>query len=84
MIPINQLLNRFKNLTNTDKVKKQLILEIINTYKIPLQIHQIQIIKTTIFLKTQPIIKTEILLKKTEILNEIKKISSFSNISDIQ
>lgn len=84
MLPINQLLARFKNLTNTEKVKKQLILEILTENKIPLQINQITISKTSVFLKTQPIIKTEILLKKEKIIKQIQSISGLGNISDIQ
>lgn len=84
MLQLNQLLERFKNLTNTEKVKKQLIVEILLNKKIPINISQISILKNTIFIKTQPIIKTETLLKKEEILNEIKKISGLENISNIQ
>lgn len=84
MLPLNQLLERFKNLTNTEKVKKQLIVEIIEKNKIPLNVDQISFQKNTIFIKTQPIIKTEILLKKEEILKQIKKIPGLLNITNIQ
>lgn len=80
MLQINQLLERFKNLTNSEKIKKQLIVEIISNQKIPITINQISISKNTIFIKTQPIIKTEILLKKEEILKEVKKISGLKTI----
>jgi len=84
MLPLNQLLERFKNLTNTEKVKKQLIVEIIEKNKIPLTINQISFQKNTLFIKTQPIIKTEILLKEQEILNQIRKIPELLNITNIQ
>lgn len=84
MLPINQLLARFKNLTNTEKVKKQLIVEILTENKIPIQTGQINISKTSVFLKVQPIIKTEILLKKEKILKQIQNISGLGNITDIQ
>ncbi|MEK7092008.1 MAG: hypothetical protein AAB907_00120, partial [Patescibacteria group bacterium] len=70
MLQLSQLLERFKGLTNTDKVKKQLIVEIFKKNNIPININQINISKNTIFIKTQPIIKTEIILKKEEILKE--------------
>ncbi|MFZ2303735.1 MAG: hypothetical protein WAV98_03025 [Minisyncoccia bacterium] len=83
MLKLNQLLNRFKNLTNTDKEKKQLIMEIILNKKIPININQIFIKKNTILFKTQPIIKTEILFKKEEILKDIRKIQGLQITSTI-
>lgn len=80
MLPIQQLLERFKNLTNNEKNKKQLIIEIFIKNNIPVQINQITISKNSVFIKTQPIIKTEILLKKTEILKQIKINPYLSNI----
>lgn len=84
MLQINQLLERFKNITNNKKTKKQLIIEILKKNKISIQINQISIIKNIILIKTQPIIKTEILLKKEEIIKQIKEISNLVNISNIQ
>lgn len=84
MIPINHLLERFKNLTNTDKAKKQLIVEVLTHYKIPATVNQIAIIKNTLYIKAQPIIKTEILFKKEEILEQVQKINGLSTISSIQ
>ncbi len=84
MLPINQLLERFKNLTNNEKIKKQLIVEILANNKIPIKINQISLSKKTLFIKTHPIIKTEILIKKEEIIKQIKNISGLSNISEIQ
>lgn len=83
MLQINQLLERFKNLTNSEKIKKQLIAEIISNKKIHIKIDQISISKNTIFIKTQPIIKTEIMLKKEEILKEIQKIPGLTIISTV-
>lgn len=84
MFQLNQFLNRFKNLTNTEKVKKQLISEVIKNNNIPIDINQISIIKNTIFIKTNPIIKTELLLKKEIILADIQKIPGLSFVSNIQ
>ena len=83
MLQINQLLERFKNLTNSEKIKKQLIIEIIISKKIPININQISISKNTLFIKTQPIIKTEIILKKEEILKEIQRIPGLATISTV-
>lgn len=84
MLQLNQLLERFKNLTNTEKIKKQLIIEILEENKIPIKIDQISILKNTLFIKSKPIIKTEILLKKEEVIKQIQKITGLSNISNIQ
>lgn len=83
MLQINQLLERFKSLANTEKAKKQLIIEILEKNKIPVNINQLSISKNTLFIKTQPIIKTEILLKKEEIIKEIKKIPGLTTISTV-
>lgn len=84
MLPIHQLLNRFKNLTNTEKAKKQLIVEILANNKLPVNINQISIVKNTLFIKTPPIIKTEILFKQEEILKQIQKIQGLTTVSRIQ
>lgn len=84
MLQINQLLERFKNLKNGDKVKKQLIKEVFDKNNIPINIDTITIVKDIIFLKIKPIIKTEVFLKKEEILRQIKEISIISFISDIK
>lgn len=83
MLRINQLLVRFKNLTNTEKLKKELIVEIFQKNNIPTIIQQISIQKNTIFFKAPPIIKTELFLKKETIINQIQKINTLMNISNI-
>lgn len=83
MIPINQLLSRFKNLKNPEKLKKIEIIEILKEKNIPVKLEQISISKNILSLKTPPIIKTEILLKKESILKEIQKKQSLLNINDI-
>ncbi len=85
MLPLSQLLARFKSLSNTEKAKKEIVCEEI-TRIIGIQIthNQVSFSKNTIFIKTQPIIKSEISLKKEEILKEIKKIQRLSNIIDIK
>ncbi|MEK7569066.1 MAG: hypothetical protein AAB497_03055 [Patescibacteria group bacterium] len=84
MLPIHQLLARFKNLTNTEKVKKELAVEVFIKNKVPVTIKQISFSKDTIFAKVPPIIKTELLFKKEELLTEIQKIPGLTNISNIQ
>lgn len=84
MIPIQQLLNRFKNLTNTDKVKKEVVVQIILENNIPIKINQVSFSKKTILVKTTPIIKTEILLKKAEILKQIQKTLGNDMFSEIR
>lgn len=84
MLPIHQLLARFKNLTNTEKVKKELVVEVFIKNKIPITLKQISFSKDTVFVKVPPIIKTELLFKKEEILTEIQKIPGLGNISNIQ
>lgn len=83
MLPIHQLLERFKNLTNTDKAKKQRIIEILEGHKLPVNINQISISKNILFIKTPPIIKTEVLLKKEELLKQIQKIPGLSTITAV-
>lgn len=73
MIPLHQLLERFKNLKNTDKIKKENIVEIFSRNKIPAAISQITFSRQTIVVKVPPIIKTEIILKKTELLKQIEE-----------
>ena len=85
MIPLEQLLTRFKNLTNTEKVKKELICNTINKILgINIPLSTISISKNTIFIKVAPIIKTEVFLKKQEILTNIQTIHGLTHISDIK
>lgn len=84
MLQISQLLEKFKNVTNTEKIKKKLIVEILNKKNIPINIDNISINKNIIFIKTKPIIKTEILIKKEEIIKQIKEIPTFNFITDIK
>jgi hypothetical protein len=76
MIPITQLLARFKNISNTEELMKFILIQINHS--------QISFSKNTIFLKVQPIIKTEITLHKAEILEKIKTIPGLSGVNDIQ
>lgn len=85
MIPLRDLLSRFKNLSNTEKAKKKTIIDIITKMVgVPITHNQISFSKKTIFLKTHPLMRTEILLKKTEILEKLKNIESLAYFSDIQ
>lgn len=84
MLKLNQLLERFKNLTNNEKVRKQIIVDILINNEIPININQISVLKNTLFIKTKPIIKTEVLLKKEIILKQIQGVNGLSFISDIK
>ncbi|MDO8604123.1 MAG: hypothetical protein Q7K40_01820 [bacterium] len=84
MLQISQLLARFKGLANNEKIKKQLIVEVLEKNKISAHLNQITISKNTIIVKTPPIIKTEIFLKKGEIINQINKISGLEGIKQVQ
>lgn len=84
MIPLTELLSRFKNITNTEKSKKEIICrEIKNTIGIDIDVEKIKISRNTILLKVEPIIKTEILLKKQELIKRIKSIRETSYFSEV-
>ena len=85
MIPLSQLLLRFKSLTNTEKAKKQMICEELSNilgFTIPCEV--ISFSKNTLFLKVQPIIKSEILLRKMEIIKKIQTLPGLGYIQDIK
>ncbi len=84
MIPLSQLLTRFKGLLNTEKAKKETVCEEISKI-IGVQIthNQVSFSKNTIFIKAHPIIKSEILLKKEEILKKIQTSQRLNYISGI-
>lgn len=85
MLPITELLARFKNLSNTEKLKKERVCEeLMKFIVIPIQHNQVSFSKNTIFFKVEPIIKTEITLHKTEILKKIKTLPGLSGVIDIQ
>lgn len=83
MLPLSGLLVRFKNLTNTERVRKELVCEILKEYQIPLQHTQISFSKDTIFIKAVPLIKTEIALKKVDILKKIATQEGLRHIKNI-
>jgi hypothetical protein len=83
MIPLAELLARFKNLTNTEKIKKELVCGILKKYRIPVTTAQVLFSKNTIFLKVPPIIKTEIMLHKIEILKKINSIPVLHAVREI-
>lgn len=85
MIPLSQLLTRFKSLTNTEKVKKQVVSEIVSSIlNFNISLESVSFSKNTVYIKVSPIIKTEIILKKQEILIKIKLIPGFEYIQDLQ
>ncbi|MHB1117976.1 MAG: hypothetical protein ACYCZ7_00385 [Minisyncoccota bacterium] len=85
MIPIEQLLARFKNLTNTEKAKKELVCSSVDKIVgLSIPVSSVSFSKNTIFFKVSPIIKTEILLKKEEFLKHIRTLPGLVHISDIK
>lgn len=85
MIPLSQLLVRFKGLTNTEKAKKEMVSQEISkilNFQIPLE--SISFSKNTLFIKVQPIIKTEITIKKQEILKKIQSLPGLNHIADFK
>ena len=85
MIPLSKLLLRFKSLTNTEKVKEQIISEELSNilgFQIPLEV--VSFSKNTLFLKVQPIIKSEIFLRKIEIIKKIQSLPGLGYIQDIK
>ena len=84
MIPLHQLLARFKGLTNTEKIKKEHVVDVILGHKIPITINQVSFNKKVIQIKAAPIIKTEIFLKKEKILLHINQELGGVGFHDIQ
>lgn len=84
MLPLSQLLERFKGLKNTEKIKKELVADIFLKNNIPINTKQILFVNKTIQIKTQPIIKTEIFLKKNSLLTQINKELKESGFLNIQ
>lgn len=85
MLQLSDLLARFKGISNTEKIKKEVAgQEITNMIGVPVTHQQITISKNTLILKVQPIIKSEVMLKKEELLQKIKNIPGLSHITTIQ
>ncbi len=84
MIPLAQLLARFKSLSNTEKAKKEMICEeITKIIGVEITHNQVSFSKNTIFIKTQSIIKSEIALKKEEIIKKIQTLPGLTYITGI-
>lgn len=84
MIPLQDLLSRFKNLTNTEKVKKELIVGVIKDVTgVEILVKNIIFSKNIIILKVNPLIKTEIALKKHDILNKLRKMKGVEHFINI-
>lgn len=83
MLHLSQLLSRFKNITNSEKVQKESICEILKEYNIILQHTQILFSKNIIFLKVNPLIKTEVALRKLDILKKITNTKGLNCFKDI-
>ncbi len=84
MLPLFKLLSRFKNLTNTERRKKEAVYEVLKENQIPAEIKQISFSKNTIFLNASPIVKTELFLKKEEILKKLRTIPRLEHVTEIR
>lgn len=84
MIPLHQLLERFVGVTNTEKTKKQIIINELKNKNIHIELHNIKFSKNSIIIQASPIIKTEIMLVKQEILDELKRIKETSLFFDLK
>ncbi len=84
MIPLSQLLARFKGISNTEKAKKEMVCEEISKI-VGVQITHKQVCfsKNTIFIKAQPIIKSEIAFKKEKIIKKIQTLPGLNYFLDI-
>ncbi len=84
MFNIDNFLIKFKNLTNTDKIIKdifsKIVLDILN---IKINNKDIYIKKDILYIKTSSINKNEIFLNKNIIIKEIKKQLKNKNINNI-
>ena len=85
MLPIAHLLERFKGITNTEKARKELVIQEIQKF-VPVELLHTQITfsKTSVQIHGNPILKTEILLKKEEILRGIQSHQNLSFLLDIR
>ena len=85
MLPISDLLERFKGITNTEKARKDLIVQEIGTV-IPVKLPHtaVTITKNSVILNCSPVIKTEILLKKKDVLEKIQRHKNLSHLLDIR
>jgi hypothetical protein len=74
MIEIKDLLLRFNNILLSEKIKKEIILDVLSRV-VGLQIkpEDIKIKNNTVFLNIKPIYKNEIFLKKEEIFLKLKE-----------
>ena len=84
MIPLHALLDRFKGVTNTEKGKKQTIINELKTRNIDISLKNITFSKNTIVIHAAPIIKTEIMFIKQDILEKLKQKPETRLFSDIK
>jgi hypothetical protein len=75
MIEIKDLLLRFNNLLLSEEVKKESIRDVIrDVIKIQINIEDIEVKNSIIYLNIKPIYKNEIFLKKEELFFKLKEI----------
>lgn len=85
MLPIAHLLERFKGITNTEKARKELIIQEVHKFVPGNLLHtQVTISRNFVQINSNPIIKTEILLNKEEILKGIQSHKNLSFLLDIR
>lgn len=83
MFPIKKFLAKFGNFTNTEKVKKDLILEVFRGYGINIEWKQVSFSRNTLFLRIPPIVKTEILIHREKILETMGSVPELKHIKEI-
>jgi len=85
VIPLSSLLERYRNLTPTDSLKKIAVLEVItNCFGIDLKKEDISIQNNIIYLKTSPKLKGEVFINKKKILESLGKILTNNTPKDIR
>jgi hypothetical protein len=74
MIEIKDLLSKFRDILLSEEVKKESVRDIISKIiRTPIQIKDVKIKNSTVYLNIKPIYKSEIFLKRDEILDELEK-----------
>lgn len=85
MIPLSSLLERYRNLTPTDSLKKEAVLDVITKcFSINLKKDDISIQNNIVYLKISPKLKSEVFLNKKKILESLGKILINNTPKDIR
>ena len=84
METISSFLEKFRKIQSPLR-KKELVVEAIKkASSIEIKTEEVFFQSRNIVIKTNPYLKSEIMMKKPLVLEEIKKISQYSNIQDIR